>query len=272
MKKLSKISKMKTSGNHVLFDLDRASGISLRGVPKDILAMIRRARREFYRDGATHTWITYNIIAEKNNKQYISSSVMDDSRALNTLSMIGNDSYLMRIKYITVNKAEEDRTSNNYVIRDYLNPIRKDNKTVIIDKYTSPGTLTGIDSHYYERDYPVTVTIYGLYKINKNPNIKKLAPMKTAVNLNCVEKRVIEHFTNATHGGKLTEKRRSAITSWGEQVRETGATIDDVKKLETLLRTPICIKTLSGEPLNTSKYNNTRTPIDIYDHNGHDWN
>ena len=150
--------------------------------------------------------------------------------------------------------------------------MRKDNKTVIIDKFTSPGTLTGIDSHYYERSYPVTVTIYGLYKIKKKPNIKKLAPMKTAVILNCVEKRVKEHLMNATHGGKLTTKRESTINCWGKRVRETGATIDDVKKLETLLSIPICVKTLSGEQLNTSKYKNRGTPIVIYDHNGHAWN
>ena len=123
MKKLSKISKMKTSGNHVLFDLDRASGISLRGVPKEIHSMIRRAKREFHRDGAVYTFTTFNIIAEKNNRRYIVESIMNDTRALNILSMIGIDSYFMRIKYITV-----DRASNNYVIRDYLNPVNKDKK------------------------------------------------------------------------------------------------------------------------------------------------
>jgi hypothetical protein len=54
-------------------------------------------------------------------------------------------------------------------------------------------------------------------------------------------------------------------------VKDTGATIDDVKKLETLLRLLICVKTLTGEVLHDGKYKNKRTSIDIYDHNGHAW-
>ena len=85
--------------------------------------MIRKAKRELYRDGAVYTWITYNIHGDSHGDN---KSVMDDARALNLLSLIRNGSYFIRIKYITV-----DRTTDNnrvYVIRDNLNPVYKDKK------------------------------------------------------------------------------------------------------------------------------------------------
>ena len=54
--------------------------------------------------------------------------------------------------------------------------------------------------------------------------------MRTSEIINCVAERVTEHLLNATHGGKLTEMRSTAIISWAERVKDTGATIDDVKK------------------------------------------
>ena len=205
---------MKQNYKLIVFDVDGRSGISLKKILKGISKMIKKAKREFHRDGAVHTWITYSIDITRQGKYVTVESIMDDGRAANIFSVIGKGSYIIRIKYITeVRTTTTDETSDiKYIIRDNLDPVMKDKKTVVInpDK-TSPGVLTGIDSHYYERDYPVTVTIYGLYKI-KDPDIKKLAPMRISSStlissMNCVAERVKEHLLNATHGGKLTGKK-----------------------------------------------------------------
>ena len=76
--------------------------------------------------------------------------------------------------------------------------------------------LTGIDKPYYERLYPLTAVVYGIYPLNEKPNIENLAPMKysssVALPLNCVAERETEHFTNALRGKKLTDLRRRKIS------------------------------------------------------------
>ena len=172
---------MKQNYNIPVFNIDSRSGISMKKIPKNILKMINRAKREFHRDGAVHTLITYNInvFSKVRNEYSTIMSKMDDGRAANILSVIGKGSYIIRIKYIFENRRFSEAEPID-IIRDNLNPVMKDKKTVIINPdETSPGVLTGIDSHYYERDYPMTVTIYGIYKI-KTPDIKKLSPMRTS--------------------------------------------------------------------------------------------
>ena len=165
--------------------------------------------------------------------------------------------------------------TGDWIIRDKFDPILKDKKTVIVSRDSKPGLLTGIDKPYYERSYPKTAVVYRIYPLNEKPNIEKLAPMKysspATSSLNCVAERVTEHFTNSLRGNKLTDLRRSKINEWGLSVKERGATISDIAKLETSLRFPITVATITGEVLYESKYKSKGTPIKIIDHNKHAW-
>jgi hypothetical protein len=89
--------------------------------------------------------------------------------------------------------------------------------------------------------------------------------------LNCVAERITEHFTNASRGNKLTDLRRKKIDQWGLTVKERGATINDISKLETSLRFPITVMTITGKVLYESKYKSKGAPIKIIDHNEHAW-
>ena len=126
--------------------------------------------------------------------------------------------------------------SGDWIIRDKFEPILKDKKTVTVSRDSKPGLLTGIDKPYYERAYPETAVVYGIYPLNEKPDIGKLAPMKYSSKINCVAERITEHFTNASRGNKLTDLRRSKIDQWGLTVKDRGATISDIAKLETSLR------------------------------------
>ena len=92
----------------------------------------------------------------------------------------------------------------------------------------------------------------------KNPDIGKLAPMKqsssVALPLNCVAERITEHFTNASRVNKLTDLRRSKIAQWDLTVKEREATISDIAKLETSLRFPITVTTITEKVLYESRY------------------
>ena len=61
------------------------------------------------------------------------------------------------------------------------------------------------------------------------------------------------------------------ITLWELTVKERGATISDISKLETSLRFPMTVMTITGKVLYESKYKSKGAPIKIIDHNKHAW-
>ena len=65
--------------------------------------------------------------------------------------------------------------------------------------------------------------------------------------LNCVAQRVVEHFEGALRGQGITQTRRQKIQEWEERGRETGATVDDVAKLEKILKRVIILKDIAGK-------------------------
>ena len=65
--------------------------------------------------------------------------------------------------------------------------------------------------------------------------------------LNCVAQRVVEHFEGALRGQGLTQTRRQKMQEWEERGRETGATVDDVAKLEKILKRVIILKDIAGK-------------------------
>ena len=139
---------------------------------------------------------------------------------------------------------------------------------------TQPGTLTGIDKVHYERTYPETAVVYGLYTI-RDPDPANLALLKDG-DLNCVAQRVVEHFEGALRGQGLTPTRRQKIQKWEEQVHETGATVNDVAKLEKVLKRAIILRDIAGEDIyNSGKYgrggNGNHRPVELIVHSGHTW-
>jgi hypothetical protein len=190
---------------------------------------------------------------------------MNDESASVIISQLDDEKYFFRVKFII--RLE----SGDWIIRDKFEPIMKDKKTVVVSRDSKPGLLTGIDKPYYERAYPETAVVYGIYPLNEKPDIRKLKPMKQSTRINCVAERIIEHFTNASRGNKLTDLRRKKITQWELTVKERGATITDIAKLETSLRFPITVMTITGEVLYESKYKSEGAPIKIIDHNEHAW-
>ena len=54
---------------------------------------------------------------------------------------------------------------------------------------SKPGILTGIDKPYYDRSYPETAVVYGIYPLNIKPTIEKLKPMKQSGRINCLAER-----------------------------------------------------------------------------------
>jgi len=152
--------------------------------------------------------------------------------------------------------------------------VRAERKTgqgiVEITRDAKPGALTGIDSVFYKKDYPVTGVVYGFYPV-RDPDPPNLAPLRDG-DLNCVAQRVVEHFEGALRGQGLTPTRHQKIQEWEERVHETGATVDDVSKLEKILRRAIILRDIAGKDIyNSGMYHGWHTPVELIYHNGHAW-
>ena len=279
-----RLSKIESSKNK-RFNLDRIFPVPMRDLvdPTDkiLINKIHEGKKEFQKNEASHVWLTFKIISDT---KYIDAT-MNDKRAAMILNYLfenqSDKKYILNIKFIVLRNDNISRNAsistdtNNWIIRDKRDPVLHNEKTAILSKSSKPGMLTGIDKLYYERSYPVTAVIYGIYPLSK-PNIDKLKPMKFSENsrfstINCVAERITEHFSVSTRGNRLTDKRRNIINSWAEIVKFTGASIKDVAELEKKLKFPITIKTITGEVLYESKYKSKGASIEIVDHNEHAW-
>ena len=96
--------------------------------------------------------------------------------------------------------------------------------------------------------------------------------------LNCVAKRVVDHFKGALRGQGLTPTptRRQSKQKWEERVHESGATVEDMAELEKILKSGIILRDNAGEDIyNSGKYgrggNGGHQPINLIYHNGHAW-
>ena len=87
--------------------------------------------------------------------------------------------------------------------------------------------------------------------------------------LNCVAQRVVEHFEGALRGQGLTPTRRQKIQEWEGRIRETGATVDDVAKLERILMRAIILRDIAGEEIYNSRKYHSRGAVELICHNGH---
>lgn len=234
------------------------------------------AKDEFQVDGANYVFSTFHIECQFVNKINIYNSKMTDERATKLLRFLPkNNSYLIRIKFLSQN------SEGQWSVVDKYDPVclegKKGGNSVKISSGTKAGVLTGIDKVYYRGAYPHSVVVYGLYKINK-PDIKKLRPMKQG-DLNCVAQRVIEHYDGLLRGNGLTENRKSKIKEWEQEVHDSGASIESVSKLETILKRSIIIKDIIGQSIyDSGKYQkdgnraHSHGKIELIMHNEHAWN
>ena len=150
----------------VQFNLDRTLKVPKRVISdRALIKKIKECAVEFKRDGASHSWSTFRIDG-------VVDATMNDSNAALMLSQLGNKKYFFRVKFII--RVED----SDWIIRDKFEPILKDKKTVTVSRDSKPGLLTGIDKPYYERAYPETAVVYGIYPLNEKPDIGKVKPMK----------------------------------------------------------------------------------------------
>ena len=198
---------------------------------------------------------------------------MTDERAERLIRWLPEDrEFLLKIKFL------RERAEGDWVVEDKFDPVRAERRqgqgVVEVSSRTRPGVLTGIDSVFFQNAYPVTAVVYGLYPI-RDPDPANLAPLRDG-DLNCVARRVIEHFEGALRGQGLTPTRRQKIQEWEERVHETGATVEDVAELEKILKRAIILKDIAGQDIfNSGKYvghaNCTYRKVELIAHNGHAW-
>ena len=174
---------------------------------------------------------------------------------------------ILKLKFLR-EKAED------WDLEDKFDPVRAERKkgqgVIEVSRDTKPGVLTGIDSVFYQNAYPVTAVAYGLYPI-RDPDPANLAQLRDG-DLNCVAQRVVEHFEGALRGQGFTPTWRRKLQDWERRVHETGASIDDVAKLEKILKRAIILRDIAGEDIyNSGKYQWRGADIERICHNAHAW-
>jgi len=250
--------------------------------------ILNDAKGEFEVDGATAVFSTWRVEEEDpldigdvkitdgmyaGAGQLALDARMSDTRAAQLLAAIPKDvEFILRIKFL------RERAEGDWVVEDKFDPVRTERKkgqsVIEVTSQTKPGVLTGIDSVFYQNAYPVTTVAYGLYPV-RDPDPANLAPLRDG-DLNCVARRVVEHFEAASRGQGLTATRRQKIAEWEERVHETGATVDDVAELERILKRAIILRDIAGEDIYNSgkhqrKGNKTYGKVELICHNGHAW-
>jgi len=245
--------------------------------------ILNDAKDEFEVDGATAVFSTWRVEAEDpldigdieiidgmhaRAGRLALNARMTDARAAQFLTAFPEGEFVLKLKFL------REQNEGDWVVEDKFDPVhaeRKKGQSVIkISRDTKPGVLTGIDSVFYQNAYPVTAVVYGLYPL-RNPDPANLAPLRDG-DLNCVAQRVMQHFEGALRGQGLTPTRRRKIQDWEERVRELGATVNDVAKLEKILKRAIILSDIAGEDIyNSGKYQGGHRHIELIVHNGHAW-
>ena len=246
--------------------------------------ILNDAKEEFEVDGATAVFSSWRVEADDIGDietvdgmharagRLALDARMTDQRAAQLLAALPRGEFILKLKFL------RERAEGNWVVEDKFDPIRTERKkgqdVVVISRDTKRGVLTGIDSVFYQNAYPVTAVVYGLYPL-RDPEPANLAPLRDG-DLNCVAQRVMEHFEGALRGQGLTPTRRQKIQEWEERVHATGATVDDVSKLEKILKRAIILRDIACEDIyNSGKYKGSGIhiyrPVELIVHNGHAW-
>ena len=198
----------------------------------------------------------------------VSDYTLTPERAVEVLKKIEGE-YLIKVKFL------REQAPAVWVYEDGFAPLSqgrtRGGNSLEVTPETQPGALEGIDRLYYANAYPVSAVVYGLYPI-REPNKENLEPMRDG-DLNCVARRVIEHFKASKRGQGLTPDRRQKITKWEALVHNGGATLQDVAGLDKILKRVIVVCDITGADLyNSGKYQHSGwKSIELTLHNGHAW-
>ena len=180
--RLSKIDTLK-------FDLDiQTSAGELEG---EALRLYKQAKNEHKREGATHVYSSWlveetappafdlghdidfddNIYVHKGGHM-VRSYLLTDERAKDIIDSVSpNTEFLIKIKFIR-ERGDLNSDGTYWAIEDGYEALRqgetRGKKTIVLSRReTEPGSLVGIDRVFYMNSYPVTVVVYGLYKIRE---------------------------------------------------------------------------------------------------------
>ena len=209
------------------FDLDTpTSGGELEGEAGQHLW---RAKASHQREGAAHvfsSWkqetpdpydlgaITVTDAIRIQSGNIVSDYTLTPESAAEVLKKIEGE-YLVKVKFL------REQAPAVWVYEDGFVPLRqgrtRGGNTLEVTPETQPGALEGIDRLYYANAYPVSAVVYGLYPI-REPNEENLKPMRDG-DLNCVARRVIDHFEASKHGQGLTPARRQKVGGSSAQWR-----------------------------------------------------
>ena len=244
---------------------------------------MRRAKASHRREGAAHvfsSWkqetpdpyelgaITVTDAIRIQSGNIVSDYTLPPERAAEVLKKI-EGKYLVKVKFLC------EQAPAVCVYEDGFGPLRqgrtRSGNTLEVTPETQPGALEGMDWLYYANAYPVSAVVYGLYPICE-PNEENLEPMQDG-DLNCVARRVMEHFKASKRGQGMTPARRQKITKWEALVHNGGATLQDVTILEKILKRAIVVHDITGADLyNSRKYQHSGwKSIELTLHNGHAW-
>ena len=196
----------------------------------------------------------------------VSDYTLTPERAAEVLKKIQGE-YLVQVKFL------RQQAPAVWVYEDGFAPLRQGrtpgDNTLEVTPETQPGALEGIDWLYYTNAYLVSAVVYGLYPICEL-NEENLEPMWDR-DLNCVARRVIEHFEAPKRRQGLTPARRQKITKWEALVLNGGATLQDIAWLEKILKRAIVVRDITGADLyNSGKYQHSGwKSIELTLHNGH---
>ena len=245
--------------------------------------LLRRAKASHRRKGAAHvfsSWkqetpdpydldaITVTDAIRIQSGNIVSDYTLTPERAAEVLKKIEGE-YLVKVKFLC------EQAPAVWVYEDGFAPLRQGRtrgaNTLEVTPETQPGALEGIDRLYYANAYPVSAVIYGLYPI-REPNEENLEAMRDG-DLNCVARRVIEHFEASKRGQGLTPARRQKITKWEALVHNGGATLQDFAGLKKILKRAIVVHDITGADLyNSGKYQHSGwKSIELTFHNGYAW-
>ncbi|RHZ67045.1 hypothetical protein Glove_303g122 [Diversispora epigaea] len=209
----------------------------------------------------------------RNVKQQMESNKfeagMTEERAQGILNAIDNSQFLIRVKFIQADieiSPEGKYIKRSFKIIDKYEPIRESKKASGIDEkflvreVSEQSEVGRLDSN---------AVIYGLYRIRK-PDVNRLMPMKDGA-FNCVAQRVVEYFDRAKKGHRLTNIRRQKIDTWEKKIRIPGVRVQDVAKLEKILKWPITLLDIThGKIFNSGKYRAGKyEEIEMVVHNEH---
>ena len=266
------------------FDLDTST--SAGELEGEAGRLLRRAKAGHRREGAAHVFSSWrqetpdpydlgdvdvaaNIRVRGGNIIY--DNTLSTERATGVLGRIEGE-FLVKVKLL------REQAPDIWVVEDGFAPLKqgptRGGNVLEITPQTQPGALEGMDRLYFQNAYQVSAVVYGLYPI-RAPDERNLNPMRDG-DLNCVARRVIEHFEGALRGQGLTPKRHQKIEEWKGRVHKGGATLQDVSALETILKRAIIVRDIAGADLyNSGKYrhggNGVRGVVEITLHNGHAW-